>query len=58
MAEVGTSELEYVFLPFLFSPFLLYDAGSRYVALNDPLGLSLQSAGILRELSQANASHC
>lgn len=45
MAEVGMSELEYVFLPLLFSPFLLYDAGSHYVALNDPLGLAFRVQG-------------
>lgn len=45
MAEVGMSKLEYVFFPFLFSPFLLYDAGSHYIALNDPLVLAFKVQG-------------
>lgn len=49
------SELEYVFLPFPFSPFLLYDAGSHYIALNDPLVLAFGVQGSWDELSQVSA---
>lgn len=45
MAEVGMSELEYVLLTCLFSPVLLYDAGSHYVALNDALASAFRVQG-------------